>query len=264
MGVDPLDRHRHTTEHRQQFQANGVGLGATMPKGWAASATPGRSGTTTATEIGLPWVEPIPALEPPAYAKPWAPVKAPDAMWASETATAFASGEPRPEPYYKRSMPAAASRFLEAPEVPRAGGGISGRPTASFAASARSQDAFTASSRANLSGAAFLLKDSVAAAAAEHAAGVARAMRPVGLKGTYTTSHQLSNSAYSRADMQQQRVRAQVTSRLLDGMDALGSAPTKYVAASVPGATAMHAQRFTPVRGGDGSHRYIEIVPPKA
>ena len=84
------------------------------------------------------------------------------------------------------------------------------------------------------------------------------------LKGTYTTSHQLSNSAYSRADMQQQRVRAQVTSRLLDGMDALGSAPTKYVAASVPGATAMHAQRFTPVRGGDGSHRYIEIVPPKA
>ena len=185
-------------------------------------------------------------------------------MWASETATSFRLGEPRPEPRYKRSMPAAARASSRRPRCRARAARISGRPTASFAASARSQDAFTASSRANLSGAAFLLKDSVAAAAAEHAAGVARAMRPVGLKGTYTTSHQLSNSAYSRADMQQQRVRAQVTSRLLDGMDALGSAPTKYVAASVPGATAMHAQRFTPVRGGDGSHRYIEIVPPKA
>ena len=65
----------------------------------------------------------------------------------------------------------------------------------------------TASSRANLSGAAFLLKDSVAAAAAEHAAGVARAMRPVGLKGTYKTSHMLSNTHYATADRFQQRVR---------------------------------------------------------
>ena len=252
MGVDPLDH--ATTEHRQRFQAAGVGLRDDKGLG-GGGGRDGRARRRHGDRAAVGGADP--GARAAGVRQAVGAGEGADAMWASETATAFASGEPPDRTTSARCR----RRRRASSRRPRCRGRAVGSPAGRRRRSPRrrARDAFTASSRANLSGAACSSRTaSPPPPPSTRRASRTRRGRPQGHVHDVAPAVELG---VQRADMQQQRV-ARRSPRASSTAWTPSARRRRYVAARFLArrrcTRSLHAVR------GDGSHRYIEIVPPKA